>query len=156
MWIKKKEVAIQMPVKGELIPIEEVNDPIFSSKTMGEGFAVRPKNGKIFAPVSGKVISIFETKHAIGIETKNGVSLLIHMGIDSVELKGIPFTLFASEGREIKQGSKIAEMDLAYFKEAGKSDDVVFVLTEKDQYKNFSIDQYGDISLNEKIGAIVI
>ncbi|MGG5373350.1 PTS sugar transporter subunit IIA [Enterococcus sp. AZ196] len=156
MWIRKKEVAIEMPVKGELIPIEEVNDPIFSSKTMGEGFAVRPKNGEIFAPVSGKVISIFETKHAIGIETKNGVSLLIHMGIDSVELKGVPFTLFVSEGRKIKQGSKIAEMDLAYFKEAGKSDEVVFVLTEKDQYKNFSIDQYGDISMNEQIGTIVI
>ncbi|MDG3374879.1 glucose PTS transporter subunit IIA, partial [Vibrio parahaemolyticus] len=83
---------------GKVIPITEVGDEVFSQKMMGDGFAVIPESGEIFAPVAGKVTSVFPTKHAIGLVTDSGIEVLVHMGIDTVQLNGEPFTVFVKEG----------------------------------------------------------
>lgn len=116
----KKEKEIHAPVDGELIQINQVNDPVFSTKAMGEGFAIDPSNGKIFSPIKGTVTSIFPTKHAIGLVDKDGLEVLIHIGIDTVELAGEGFELLVAEGAKVKPSTPLVKVDLDYLAEKGK------------------------------------
>ncbi|WP_297076947.1 PTS glucose transporter subunit IIA, partial [uncultured Enterococcus sp.] len=100
------------PVTGQLLPIEQVPDPVFSQKTMGEGYGVVPIDGQIVSPVSGVIMLVADTKHAIGIKTTSGVEVLLHMGIDTVDLKGAPFKVNVSQGEEIQAGAPLATVDL--------------------------------------------
>lgn len=109
------------PANGEIISLESVDDLVFSQKMMGEGFAIIPQDGVIVSPVNGKIITIFPTKHAIGIQTDLGKEIIVHMGLDTVELNGEGFEIFVSEGDEIECGSKLAKMDLNFIKTKGKS-----------------------------------
>lgn len=117
------------PVTGQLLPMEQVADPIFSQKTMGEGYGVVPIDGKIVSPVSGVFMLIAETKHAIGIKTKEGIEVLIHMGIDTVDLNGIPFEINVSKGDEIQAGALLATVDLEKVKAAGKDTTIIVAIT---------------------------
>ena len=89
---KSEEVIFKAPVKGTFEDISQVNDEVFSQKMMGEGFAIKPENGKIYSPVTATVVSIFKTKHAVGLKTESGLEVMLHLGIDTVELEGKPFT----------------------------------------------------------------
>lgn len=109
------------PVSGELIPITDVCDPVFSGKMMGDGFAIIPDSSEIVSPVDGKVVSVFPTQHAIGIVTKEGLELIIHVGIDTVDLKGKGFQVLVHEGDEIYRGQKLFIVDLDYLKSQGKN-----------------------------------
>ena len=102
--LPEEQLAVYAPSKGELIPISEVADPVFSEKMMGDGFAVLPEANEVFAPISGTILNVFPTKHAIGIQTDNGLEVLLHMGINTVDLKGEPFTLYVEEGQRIARG----------------------------------------------------
>ena len=95
--LPEEQLAVYAPSKGELIPISEVADPVFSEKMMGDGFAVLPEANEVFAPISGTILNVFPTKHAIGIQTDNGLEVLLHMGINTVDLKGEPFTLYVAD-----------------------------------------------------------
>lgn len=127
---KKTTDKVYSPIEGEIIPISEVNDQVFASKMMGEGFAVLPSNGTIKAPISGVVKMIAPTKHAIGIVTDDGLELLLHLGIDTVELNGEPFSLKIKEGQSLQQGQVIGTIDLDLIKAKGKDATVMVIITD--------------------------
>ena len=122
-------IKILAPVAGEVINLEDVNDPVFSQKKLGEGFAVKPSSGKIVSPVTGKVIMVAETKHALGLQTADGVEVMLHFGIDTVELDGKPFDLQVAAGSEVKAGQQLGTMDLQAIKDAQKDDTVILAIT---------------------------
>lgn len=128
MFKKKNEEIISF-VSGEIVAIDTVNDQVFSQKLMGDGFAIIPNENKFYAPVSGKVSAVFPTGHAIGITTKKGVEVLLHLGINTVELDGKGFTLHVEQGQSVKQGDLLVEMDLDLVKEAGYDTTSMFILT---------------------------
>ena len=109
------------PLQGSLIPLEKVEDQVFSKGLMGEGYAVELTSGKVMAPFDGEVIMIFPTKHAYGLKNKEGIEILIHIGMDTVELNGIGFESLVSLNDPIKQGQVIANVDLDYIRQQGKS-----------------------------------
>ncbi|WEV51473.1 glucose PTS transporter subunit IIA [Lactobacillus sp. ESL0731] len=122
-------VELCSPVSGKLVSLNEVNDPVFSKEMMGKGFAVMPNSGEIYAPVSGTVSMIAETKHAIGITTDNGLEILVHMGIDTVESKNNPFTIYVEKSQRVKMGQEIALMDLKKIKDENKDPSIIVVIT---------------------------
>lgn len=126
---KNVKVNFVAPVTGQFKDLSEVNDEVFSKKMMGEGFAIEPTNGEVYSPVTGKVISVFNTKHAIGLRTTEGLEVLLHMGIDTVDLEGKPFSVKVQEGDQVTSETKLAQMDLDEVKAAGKQTTVVTVIT---------------------------
>lgn len=151
----KKDIdnSLYTPVSGKLINIENVNDPVFSTKVMGQGFAVLPDTDEIVSPVSGIITMIAKkSKHAIGFEMDNGLEILIHMGIDTVELKGEPFELKVDEGQKIKHGAAIATINRELLKEKQLSDAIMVVITnstEKDIEEIVLTEK--DVTANEKV-----
>lgn len=113
--------AFSAPLTGKLLPISEVPDQVFSQKMMGDGFAIEPSEGIVVAPVDGEIVNLFPTKHAIGIRSTTGQELLIHVGIDTVNLEGNGFETFVSEGDQVKKGQKLLEFDLSFIKEKATS-----------------------------------
>ena len=149
------EIATEVfyaPADGEVIPITDVDDPVFSQQMMGDGFAVKPTNSKVYSPVTGKITNIFQTKHAIGIISEKGVEVLVHMGLDTVELNGEPFTIKVSEGQSVTKDSLMAEMDLAAIKSANKQTDIIIALTNMDKVPHMTLDVTGNIAHSEKLG----
>lgn len=141
---------------GKVIPITEVEDAVFAEKMMGDGFAVKPANGNIYAPVSGEVVSVFPTKHAIGLKTKDGIEVLVHMGIDTVEIGGKAFDVLVKDGQTVQAGELIAKADLAKIKEARKLDTMIVVFTNGDKIKELHLDLIGEHSAGDKIGTLDI
>lgn len=127
---KKSNDKVYSPIEGEIIPITEVNDQVFASKMMGEGFAVLPSKETITAPISGTVKMIAPTKHAIGIQAEDGMEILLHLGIDTVELDGKPFALNIQEGQTIQQGQTIGTIDLKMIEANGKDTTVMVIITD--------------------------
>ncbi|MBO0457717.1 PTS glucose transporter subunit IIA [Enterococcus hulanensis] len=130
---KIKETIITQPVEGQLVPLSEVADPVFSQGVMGIGFAVRPINGKIFSPVDGVVESVFPTQHAVTLKSDAGIELLLHIGIDTVELGGKGIQTLVKAGQKITAKTQIAEVDLTVLAEAEKSSDIIVVFPNLDQ-----------------------
>lgn len=128
--VKSGETDIFYSVaNGHLEDIEQVSDSTFAQKMLGDGYAVVPTDGKITAPVDGTISTIFPTKHAMGIKTVNGLEVLVHMGIDTVQLKGEPFDLKVKEGQAVKHGDQLAQVDLDQIKQAGKKTDMMVIVT---------------------------
>ena len=141
---------------GQIKDITEVADPVFSQKMMGEGYAVVPSNEKVYSPVTGKVTNVFETKHAIGLLTNEGLEILVHMGLDTVELKGAPFTVYVKEGDQVSPKTLIADMDLTAIEQAGKKTDILVVLTNKEKVASLTFDQTGLVRHSEQVGVAKI
>jgi len=121
--------SITLPIKGELIPITEVPDQVFAGKMMGDGFAIVPEEGLVVSPVNGKIINIFPTKHAIGIQSDGGREILIHIGIDTVNLKGEGFETLIHEGDAVEVGQPLLKVDLSYIQENATSTITPIVFT---------------------------
>lgn len=147
------EETLYAPADGKVVAITEVSDPVFSQKMMGDGFAVQPTNGTIYAPVAGTISSIFETKHAIGILTPGGAEVLVHMGLDTVELKGAPFEVLVSEGDTVTPETKIAVMDLDAVTAAGKQTDVLTVITNAEKVRQLSLTTTGTVTAKTAVGS---
>lgn len=113
---KKKYVDIYSPINGILLKIEDVPDPVFSRKMVGDGVALEPTEGIVYSPVNGTLIQLFPTKHALGIKTEEGLEMLIHIGMDTVEMKGNGFESFVSEGEKVKIGNKLLKFDMELVK----------------------------------------
>ena len=128
---------------GEVIALEEVKDPVFSQKMMGDGFAVEPENGNIVSPVSGTVSSVFPTKHALGIVTEAGLEVLVHIGLDTVSLEGKPFTVHVAEGQKVAAGDLLVTADLDAIREAGRETSTIVVFTNADAIQSVNLEQTG-------------
>ncbi|MDT2333853.1 PTS transporter subunit IIBC [Enterococcus faecium] len=138
---------------GEVIALKDVNDPVFSQKMMGDGFAVIPATGEVTAPLSGKIVSVFPTKHAIGMQTAEGAEVLIHMGLDTVQMSQPAFEILVSEGQEVVAGTTIAQMDLDTIKNEGKETTIIVVFTD-DKVNGLTINKLGDTERGTVIGKI--
>ena len=128
---------------GEVIALEQVKDPVFSQKMMGDGFAVEPENGNIVSPVSGTVSSVFPTKHALGLVTEAGLEVLVHIGLDTVSLEGKPFTVHVTEGQKVAAGDLLVTADLDAIREAGRETSTIVVFTNGDAIKSVNLEQTG-------------
>lgn len=128
---KKTDPAVYAPVKGKCIDITEVNDEGFSSKIMGDGVAVIPEESVIKAPADGKLTMIFETGHAFGMKADNGLELLLHIGIDTVNEKGNGFKILKKSGDAVKKGTPVVELELETLKEKYDMTTMVIVTNEK-------------------------
>jgi len=132
--------------------IEEVSDTTFAQKMLGDGYAIVPKDGKIVSPVDGTIETIFPTKHALGIKTANGLEVLVHMGIDTVQLKGKPFDIKVHDGQIIKHGDQLAQVDLNEIEIAGKKTDMMVIVTNMPNVSYMKFNNLNkDISLNKEI-----
>jgi PTS system glucose-specific IIA component len=130
---KKAKLQVYSPANGELIPIENVPDPVFSEKMMGEGIAVIPTEGKIHAPVNGTIIQVAPTKHAVGILAEDGTEILIHIGLETVSLKGEGFNVCVQTGDKITVGQILVEVDLEYIRTHAKSIVTPIVITNSNE-----------------------
>ena len=126
------ETVLYSPMNGEVLPITESEDEAFASKAMGDGVAVNPSEGTVYAPCDGTITMIFPTKHAIAIQAETGKSFLIHAGIDTVKMEGEGFETFAEAGTKVKQGDKILTFDIDLVKEKGYSPQTMMMLAEGD------------------------
>ncbi|MBM7708502.1 PTS system trehalose-specific EIIBC component [Enterococcus lemanii] len=141
---------------GQVIPLEEVADPVFSQKMMGDGYALVPESKKVYAPVEGTVTSIFATKHALGLLTKAGAEILIHMGLDTVELKGKPFQILVKEGEQVTPQTLLAEMDLDGVKAAGKATDIIVVMTNTEKMVHLDLATTGSVTASQALGEYIV
>lgn len=123
------KIKLLAPATGEVINLADVDDPVFAQKTLGEGFALKPNSTELMSPVTGQVVMIAETKHAIGFKTAGGIEVLVHLGIDTVELQGKPFSLEIKAGDSVKAGQRLGTMDLQAIKAAKKDDTIIVAIT---------------------------
>ncbi|WHX25780.1 glucose-specific PTS transporter subunit IIBC [Virgibacillus halodenitrificans] len=142
--------SISSPLSGELVPLTEVPDDVFAGKMMGDGFAIVPEDGEIVSPVNGKIVNLFPTKHAIGILSEGGKEILIHVGIDTVNLKGEGFEPLVKEGDEVKQGQPLLKADLAYIEKHAKSTITPIVFTNLKDGETVTIERNRSVSANEE------
>lgn len=130
---KNKFIEIVAPITGNLLPIEEVPDKVFSQKMIGDGLAIEPIEGKVVSPIDGTVVTIFPTNHAIGLITKEGLEILIHIGLDTVELNGLGFKHIIEKDRKVKKGDLLMEFDKDLIIEKGKSPITPIIITNMDK-----------------------
>ncbi|HFN9458665.1 TPA: glucose-specific PTS transporter subunit IIBC [Staphylococcus aureus] len=143
---------VHAPLTGEVIPLSEVPDQVFSEKMMGDGIAIKPSQGEVRAPFNGKVQMIFPTKHAIGLVSDSGLELLIHIGLDTVKLNGEGFTLHVEEGQEVKQGDLLINFDLDYIRNHAKSDITPIIVTQGNITNlDFKQGEHGNISFGDQL-----
>ena len=150
--MQREKTDLLSVATGDIIAIEKVNDPVFAGKMMGDGFAVEPTDKLVYSPVAGKVVSIFPTKHAIGLQTASGVDVLVHMGLNTVELKEAAFNVHVEEGQTIAAGDLLAEMNLEAVKAEGKETTIVVVLTNGDKVQSYQLTQEGQQDAKAVIG----
>ncbi|WP_071459874.1 PTS sugar transporter subunit IIA [Bacillus massilinigeriensis] len=127
-----KFVTLLAPLTGSMVKLEDVPDPVFSEKMMGDGLAIDPTEGMAVSPVDGEVIQIFPTKHAIGIRSETGVEILLHIGLETVGLKGAGFEAHVKEGDAIKAGDLLMSFDLQMIRDKAKSTVTPVIITNSD------------------------
>ena len=148
-------MEITAPVKGKVINLEDVKDEVFSSGMLGKGFAVEPKEGKVFAPVDGVIDNITETKHAIGIVADDDANILIHVGLDTVKLGGRGFDVKVEEGAKIKKGDLLMTFDLSAIKKSGYKVTTPVVVCNSDEFQAVEVMAQGDVNVGDTVMKIV-
>ena len=139
---------------GQVIALEQVKDPVFAQKMMGDGFAVEPANGNIVSPVTGTVSSIFPTKHALGLVTEAGLEVLVHIGLDTVSLEGKPFTVHVAEGQKVAAGDLLVTADLDAIRAAGRETSTVVVFTNAEAIKSVKLEQTGSLAAKTAVAKV--
>ncbi|UBH07578.1 PTS sugar transporter subunit IIA [Macrococcus armenti] len=129
---QSKKLEIVSPITGEYVAIEDIPDPVFAQKMMGEGFGIMPTEGIVAAPISGEVVNVFPTKHAIGIKAENGVELLIHVGLETVAMKGAGFKTHISQGDIVQKGDTLLEFDITLIEKEASSIISPVIITNSD------------------------
>jgi len=126
--------TVAAPVCGDAIPLEEIDDPVFSEGILGKGCGIKPTDEEIVAPFDGKVANIANTRHAVGLTSESGIELLIHVGIDTVDMRGDGFQVLVREGERVKCGQKLMVFSADKINAAGHAATVVVVVTNTDDY----------------------
>lgn len=137
--INSKKKTIVAPQTGRIIPVDEIPDPAFSKKVLGDGIGMIPSENKVLAPVSGTVVQVADTLHAVCIESDDGLEILIHLGLDTVELKGEGFTCHVKAGQHVSAGDLLMYMDLEQIGQAGYNVVTPCIITNLDHVKNLSM-----------------
>lgn len=138
---ERTTLTLEKPVVGQTIDLSAVNDATFSSGALGDGFAVIPSEGKVYSPVNGRISSVFPTKHAIGVISDNGAEILIHIGIDTVNLNGQYFDILIQDGAVVRAGEQLASFDLEKIKESGYDPTTMVIITNSSRFSNISLDE---------------
>ena len=138
-------------ISGSVIPITEVNDPVFSSKALGDGIAIRPSEQTITAPCGGEISMAADTGHAIGITVNNGAELLLHIGIDTVSLNGQGFQLLVKEGKKVKRGDPLLKFDKALVEKNGFATDCILIVTNPDDFSDLKFQHGMNAKQNETV-----
>ena len=157
LFRKKEEagVVIASPVKGNVLSLKQVHDPTFSEGMLGKGIAVIPTDGKIYAPADGEISLMFDTSHAVSMTTNEGVEILVHVGIDTVKLKGEGFTAHVSAGDVVKKGDLLISVDLDVVKAAGYDTVTPMVICNTDDYSDVQTLGGSDVEAGEDLLLIV-
>ncbi|MDQ0567900.1 PTS sugar transporter subunit IIA [Mycoplasma yeatsii] len=154
MWpFKKKNIEILAPCDGEIVSLDKVEDDVFREKMMGDGFAIIPSSNDFFAPIAGKLMTVFPTKHAYGIQTKQGVELLIHIGLDTVTLKGAGFDSVVEQDQMIKANEKLVTVDLKKIAKKVPSITTPIVFTNPME-KSIEIVKFGKVKQGEVVAIL--
>ena len=127
-------------MRGEYVKIDDFPDPVFAQKMMGEGFGINPTEGEVVSPIEGKVDNVFPTKHAVGLKAENGLELLVHIGLDTVQLDGKGFEVLVESGDDIKIGDPLIRFDLEYINNNAKSIISPIIITNSDQTESIHIE----------------
>lgn len=138
-------MTVLMPMKGFAMPLEQLSDEIFSSGTLGRGCGIEPVGDTVYAPFDGTVVQVAETKHAIGMESADGIEILIHVGMDTVEMNGEGFKTLVKQGDSIKAGTPLLKIDLKAIREAGHPTETTVVVTNSDDFADIKLMEAGDI-----------
>lgn len=146
--IEKKPVELRTPAKGKIIDLMNVNDATFASGALGDGFAVEPTEGNVYSPISGEIISVFPTKHAIGIAGENGAEILVHIGIDTVNLNGKYFESKVRDGQKIHAGELLTTFDLGALKENGYDPTIMVIVTNSNRASDITISDENMVTTN--------
>lgn len=152
---KNKGLSYFAPSSGTLTMLTELDDPVFSQKMMGDGFAVEPNESVVTAPVNGVISTIFPTKHAIGIRTKSGEEVLVHIGIDTVALEGKPFHVKVEVGDKVTSKSILAVVDLEMLKEMNKPSTIIVVFTNRPSIEDFASLEKINVNSGDKLGELI-
>lgn len=146
-----KKRTVYCPVKGKVIALIQVADPVFSSGTMGPGVGIEPANGKLYAPVDGTVAMVFPTGHAIGLKTRDGMEILIHIGIDTVSLKGDGFKVKTAVDQEVRAGDLLIEFDLKKIEKAGCLPTTMVLVSNADAIGEMAEPHFGEMDVLEEM-----
>lgn len=146
-----QKMTIYSPLKGEEIPLEEVSDPVFSQGVMGKGAAIIPADGKLYAPVNGVVEALFNTRHAIGIRSEDGMELLIHIGVDTVEMNGDGFQAYVKQGESVKAGKLLIEFDVQKIRDAGYDPVTMILVSNYQQFGKMKVSGHREVQAMEKL-----
>lgn len=149
--IKVSEVEITSPLSGHVIALAQAKDPVFSQGALGQGIVIEPSDGKLIAPFDGTVVSFFPTKHAIGLVSDSGIELLIHIGLDTVELDGKYFTAKVVQGEKIVKGQELIEFDVEGIRNAGYVTQTPIVVTNSDSFQTDAINTVEDVVAGDKL-----
>lgn len=145
------KVTINSPIKGEVLSLSEASDDVFSSGALGKGVVIHPTEGKVYAPISGVVSTLFPTKHAIGIVSDSGVEVLIHIGIDTVDLNGKYYEGFVKQGDHVSTGELLIKCDLEEIQKAGYSTETMVIITNSDKYEDIKVDKNNAADINNGV-----
>lgn len=151
-----KPIKVLAPATGKLIPLTSVSDEMFAQKMMGDGYAVKPIENEIYSPIDATISSVFSTKHAISLTTTDGLEVLMHLGVDTVELKGAPFDIKVQEGQKVAAGNLLGTMDLKQVADAGMSSEIMVIFTNMNKIKTLNANPPANIQHGEEIGTITL
>ena len=143
--------TVDSPLTGQIIPLSEVNDPVFSSEAMGKGCAVIPLEGKVFAPFDGTIVGLLDSHHAVGMESENGIEILIHVGMDTVKLGGKHFTCHIEDGQQVKKGQLLLEFDMDAIKAEGYEIVTPVIITNSDEFTEITAEVAGRVKNGDKL-----
>ena len=138
-WKKKTGGTVCSPCVGQIVKLEDVPDPVFSEKMLGDGVAVLPESGEFCSPVNGKIVQVFDTKHAYSIKSDDGLEILVHIGLNTVELKGQGFISKVKDGDTVKVGDSICEVNLESIENMGYQLYTPILITNMNEVKKITV-----------------
>ncbi|TYR81869.1 PTS glucose transporter subunit IIA [Priestia megaterium] len=142
---KTKETTVIAPLTGTILSLDQVPDPVFSQKMMGDGFAIEPTEGQVVSPVAGEVVQLFHTKHAVGLKTAAGTEILIHIGLETVAMEGEGFEAHIQAGDKVEVGTPLVTFDLELVKSKAKSIITPVIITNSDDTETFEVVAQGEV-----------
>lgn len=152
---KKRGEVLKAPLTGKTIAMSDVPDPTFGQEILGKGVAIIPSMGKVVAPIDGTVEMVFDTKHAISLSSDSGIQLIIHVGLDTVTLKGEPFTTYVKAGQKVKEGEILLEFDIEAIRTAGLEIITPIVICNSNDYKEITAHVGKNVNLDDEILTLI-